>query len=77
MPMIARRSFATPNPLASLQQARRYYGMDVPDLSDGELNEELTFLRAHTWPLQHDDWRRERVRMLTTEYNRRKAGSRN
>lgn len=73
---MARRSFLTPDPMRTLGEWRRYYHMDVPDLSDADLSEELFCLRAHTYPLQRDDWRCDRVRALTAEYNRRHAGSR-
>ena len=70
--MTTRRLFNIPNPMLSFQQYVRYYHMDIPDLSDDELQTELWSLRPLLYLLPPEKrWIRDRVRELAKEYGRR------
>ena len=60
-----------PNPLASFQQAERFYCLDIGGLEDAELTDELNYLRAHLWGLPSVHWARERVFRLEEEIKHR------
>jgi hypothetical protein len=58
--------------MLSIQQYVRYYHMDIPDLSEDELQAELWSLRPLLYCLTPEkQWIRDRVRELGKEYGRR------
>lgn len=68
---MADQDILIPDPLSSLQEAERFYGIDVPSLEDSELLEEHDFLKAHLWGLPPVCWPRERCILLEQEIKRR------
>ena len=68
---IANSDALAPDPLASNEQYRRFYCLDIGGLEDMELADELNYLQARLWGLPEGNWARERVHLLVDEINHR------
>ena len=60
-----------PNRLNSDVEFARFHNLDIPSLSDTEVTDELNYIEALLWVMEHP-WLRQRVALLRDELSRRK-----
>ena len=65
-----------PDPLQSDRQYEQFYHFDIPHQEDGELTDELHYLRPRLVGLEAGHWLRERVQMLEKELAKRRGAAR-
>ena len=67
------KDFLIPDPIANDKQGKRFFHLDLPDLTVTELQDEIWALQPHLWKLKDEHWLRERVSKLEGELVKRRG----